>query len=79
MLTCDQARSRIDNKAITENAKARMGRYASGMIRFCKGKLSALRRHRQVIRSGDFMHDIVMPEIIDERVARLHRMHDAVR
>src|SRR6266568_9473961 len=78
MLTCDQAGSRIDNKAIKENAKARMGRYASGVIRFCKGKLGALRRHRQVIRSVDLVHDLVTPEVIDERVSRLHLMQRAV-
>jgi hypothetical protein len=39
---CDQARSTIDNKAIRENAKARMGRYASGERRFFKRNLALI-------------------------------------
>ena len=35
-LSCDHARSTTDNKAIKENAKARMDRYASGARRFFK-------------------------------------------
>src|SRR5437868_15425625 len=37
-LPCDHARSTTDNKAIKENAKARMDRYASGARRFFKGE-----------------------------------------
>src|SRR4029077_3561150 len=40
LLTCDQAGSRSDNKAIRENAKARMGKYASGARGFFKRNLA---------------------------------------
>ncbi len=48
------------------------------MIRFCKDELGVLRRNRQVIRDSNFVHDSVTPEIVDERVSRLHLMQCAV-
>ncbi len=41
-VTCDQARSTIDNKAIKENANTRMGRYASGARSFFKRNLAKI-------------------------------------
>ena len=40
-LSCDQTRSTIDNKAIRENANARMGKYASGARCFFKRNVAS--------------------------------------
>src|SRR5216684_2177387 len=49
-LTCDHARSTIDDNAIKENAKARMGKYASGARRFFKRNLALAKRSGSVLQ-----------------------------
>src|SRR4029453_9603016 len=39
-LTCDQTKSKIDNKVISENANTRMRKYASGKRHFFKRNLA---------------------------------------
>src|SRR5437868_6080827 len=80
LLTCDQARSTIDTRTIRKSAKARMGTYASGAASvFQAQSRNDLCRYRQSSGCGNSVHDPVTPEVIDERVSRLHLMQRAVR
>src|SRR5438477_4359899 len=77
-VTCPLARWTIDKKPSSEKANERMGRYASGARRFCKGKVVDLRHSGQAIAGRNFAHYLMPTKIIDECVARLHVMHNAI-
>ena len=72
--------TRIDNRTTAEIPKTRMGQ-----IRNCnsgyfqpQSRLN-LRRHRRPILEGNFVHDLVAPEIIDHGIAGLDRMKHTAR
>src|SRR6266852_2097970 len=75
--TCDQLRSTVDSRITAIIAETRMGRYATETADIFNRNLKKLRNRRRLTARRNLMDELMVPEVIDHGVARLHRMKDA--
>jgi len=75
---CDDVVSTINNKVISRDPGRRMANYASGRGGLCKDKVAPLGRDWPLTAIRNFAHDLMPLEVLDQSIARLHGVHDAM-